>query len=181
MSRPDDPDLISLLPALLARTRETLAGPEGAAARARLDQISAALGRLIRAAKAEAKAEAKGEARTEADAEAGEPEDTARLAADGAALRAALDQAGTAGSGRPELAALARSFDTLAAWLEHGHPGSGPDVDSLIARMEEAFGGARSPAAAAAEEERDRRLRERVQESISERLRKAGIKPGGDP
>jgi hypothetical protein len=163
MAKPGDRelDLMSLLARVLEGARERLAGDGAAPVRARVEAVRGAVERLLPAAGG------------------GEPVDPQRLAADARALRAALAPA--AGERGPdELAALRGAAASLAEWLEGGAR-SGGEVDAIVAELERTLGAIGSPAAAAAQEERDRRLRDSVQASIADRLRRAGIKPSGDP
>ena len=181
MSPPQGPDLMSLLARLLGVTRETLAGDDAAAVRARIEAVRLAVGRLVPAGAADD---------GPADAAAPSPE-TARLSADLGALRAALAGSGAgasagvgadggvggAGGEGLDLASLARMFETLSGWLEQGTPGPADEVDSIVHRLEQAFEPMASPGAGAARKERDERIQSAVSSSISERLREAGIKP----
>jgi hypothetical protein len=159
MPRSSDADLLmALLGRVLAATRAQLASEGAADARARLDAVRAAVDRLSPAAR---------------DVDA--PSDPQRLAADLAALRGALVQAGAAA--RPDMAPLDQVLRTLMEWLENPSADAARDVDSLVAGLEKAFGAIGSPGAGEAAAQRDERLRAGAQAAISKRLQMAGIKP----
>lgn len=166
MAGSDPADLMALLARLLGTTRAALASEE-VAARARFDEVRVAIERLTPAAE-----------------QGGEPADPQRLAADVGALRGALAQAGVdpaaAGAGQ-DMARLGQVLRSLIEWLESPTGDAGRDVDSLVARLEEAFGPLGSPGAEAARAERDERLRIGARAAIAERLRQAGIKSSDDP
>lgn len=158
----EDVDLVSLLARLLEATREALAGEGAAEAVGRVDRVRAALDSMMRR---------RGEGE--------EPADRDALRADVAAIRDVLAESGT-GAARGDMGRVAAALQSLLGWLEHGRPGQGAEVDSIVAQLEKTFGSVASPGARAAEKERDERIRSDVRASISERLRQAGIKPSGD-
>ncbi|HWM85921.1 MAG TPA: hypothetical protein VNO33_08780, partial [Kofleriaceae bacterium] len=160
MTRSEDPDLLSMMAALLGTTPEVLAGGDAGAARARLDGVRSAIGRLL------------------VQVRAGEV-DEQKLSAGVAGLREAMSRAGVLveaddaarPAGELDTAALSGALRSLTGWLEEKQPGSGAEVDALMAELDRAFA---SPAAAAEEAERDRRIRSDASDAIARRLRQAG-------
>ena len=182
----DPPDLMGLLARLLGVTRESLAGDDAAAVRARVDAVRAAIDRMVPLA---AGAPGGADARPGVDPDL--PPDAAPLAGEVAALRSALAGTGMAAVlGVPsvdedaplDFARLASLFATLGDSLERvGRTQvDGAEVDSIVRRLEETFEPMASAGARAAARERDERVGRAVSSTISERLRQAGIKPGDD-
>ena len=182
----DPPDLMALLARLLGVTRESLAGDDAAAVRARVDAVRAAIERMVPLGA--------GPGRGASDAgtpSAPEPPDAAELAGGVAALRAALAGTGmTAVIGAPsadeegplDFARLATLFATFGDSLERvgRTEAHGAEVDSIVRRLEETFDVVGSAGALAEARERNERVERAVSASISDRLRQAGIKPGDD-
>lgn len=179
----DPPDLMALLARLLGVTRESLAGDDAAAVRARVDAVRAAIERMVPLG-----------AGRGADSEGVEPEpspDASELAGEVAALRAALAGTGMAAvigapsadeDGPLDLARLVALFATLGDSLERVGltEAHGAEVDSIVRRLEATFEPVASAGARAEARERDERVQRAVSSSISERLRQVGIKPGDD-
>jgi hypothetical protein len=183
----DPPDLMALLARLLGVTRESLAGDDASAVRARVEAVRAAMERMVPIGAERGRDESDAGARAEPDP----PPDALQLAGQVAALRAALAGTGmTAVVGAPsadeegplDFARLATLFATLGDSLERvGRTAAhGAEVDSIVRRLEETFDPMAGEAARAATRERDERVERAVSSSISGRLRQAGIKPGDD-
>ena len=182
----DPPNLMGLLARLLGVTRESLAGDDAAAVRARVDAVRAAIERMVPLASGAAGGP---DARPGVNPDL--PPDAARLAGEVAALRSALAGTGMAAvlaapsvdeDGPLDLGRLATLFATLGDSLERvgRTPADGAEVDSIVRRLEETFEPMAAAGARAAVREREARVERAVSSSISGRLRQAGIKPGDD-
>lgn len=178
---------MALLARLLGVTRESLAGDDAAAVRARVEAVRATIERMVPLGAEGAPKAADAGPGVDPDL----PPDAAQLAGEVAALRSALAGTGMAAvlgapsadeDGPLDFARLATLFATLGDSLERvgRTEAHSVEVDSIVRRLEQTFEPMASAGARAVVRARDERVERAVSSSISERLRQAGIKPGDD-
>ncbi|HET7503924.1 MAG TPA: hypothetical protein VFK02_23040 [Kofleriaceae bacterium] len=162
------PDLLGLLAGLLGATPDRLAG-DPAAYRAHVERVRAAATRwreVLASPLSDGAARATAEAELRAVLAASGEHAAATATSRGGDLEGTLRAIGV------DPARIAEALRTIAEWLEQRTPAAGAAVDRLIAALDAAaapFLGRLTPAAA--ESERDARIRESARAAISTRLK----------
>ena len=162
------PDLLGLLAGLLGTTPDWLAG-DPAAYRAQFERVRAAAARW-REVIADPRSDAAARDAAEADLRAVIAATGDRAAATAATRTADLEGALRAVGADP--GRIAEALRIVADWLEQRTPAAGAAVDRIIAALDAAaapFLGRLTPAAA--EAERDQRIRESARAAIAARLK----------
>jgi len=162
------PDLLGLLAALLGTTPDRLAG-DPAAYHAHVERVRAAAARW-RDVIADPRSDAV--ARAEAEAELRGLLTTTGAQATSTATTRAGDLERAVHTLGVDPGRIADALRTIADWLEQRTPAAGAAVDSMVAALDAAaapFLGRATPAAA--EAERDQRIREAARAAIASRLK----------